>query len=271
MSTLRLTLREAPPQRVDLGPLVPDRVAAMSLEALGATRLTSGNRSLRVDELFRIEGAPGDTLEIRGSTGRFDRIGAGMTGGRLIVDGDAGAYLGQRMTSGTIALSGRAGPFAATGMKGGELRIAGDAGDFLGAAIPGDHQGLQGGMVIVGGSAGDRAGDRMRRGMLLIGGGAGDYCASRMVAGTLGVAGPLGRHAGLAMRRGTLLLLQRPDGLPPTFNDCGEFPLTVLALLARAWRGLPGPFGALPETGFRVRRWMGDLANDGKGEVLVRV
>jgi len=156
-------------------------------------------------------------------------------------------------------------------MRGGRIRIAGNAGDFLAAALPGDHQGMQGGVMLVQGNATDRAGDRMRRGMLLIEGNAGDYCASRMVAGTIAVLGSVGRDAGLAMRRGTLLLRRPPNRLLPTFNDCGVYPLAILTLLARSWRGYPGKFGAFPETGLRVRRLVGDLANDGRGEILLPV
>lgn len=270
MSGLRLTLTSRPPARVDLGPLTAQPLAGRSAAEIAAISLVVGNRRVRLDELFRITGTPGEALEIAGGDDRLDRIGAGLAGGRIVVEGDAGAYLGQRMTGGSITVSGHAGAFAATGMKGGEIRVTGNAGDFLAAAIPGDHQGMQGGLVLVGGNAGDRAGDRMRRGAVLVSGSAGDYCASRMVAGTIAVGGRVGRSTGMAMRRGTVLLLAPHGGLPPTFNDCGRFPLTMLALLARAWRGLPGPFGALPAAGLTVRRFMGDLANDGKGEVLVR-
>ncbi len=269
MSALRLTLISRPPQRVDLGPLTAQPLAGRSAAEIAAIPLVLGNRRIRLDELFRVSGTPGEVLEIAGGDDRLDRIGAGLAGGRIMVEGNAGAYLGQRMTGGCITVAGRTGVFAASGMKGGEIRVAGDAGDFLAAAIPGDHQGMQGGLVLVGGNAGDRAGDRMRRGALIINGSAGDYCASRMVAGTIAVGGTVGRSTGMAMRRGTVLLRSTPSGLPVTFNDCGSFPLTILSLLARAWHGLPGPFGALPEGGLTVRRYMGDVANDGKGEVLV--
>jgi formylmethanofuran dehydrogenase subunit C len=91
-----------------------------------------------------------------------------------------------------------------------------------------------------------------------------------MVAGTIGVWGRVGHSTGLAMRRGTVLLQQAPPALLPTFNDCGTFPFSFLTLLARAWKGLPGAFGTLPDSGLRVRRIMGDLANDGRGEILIR-
>ena len=60
--------------------------------------------------------------------------------------------------------------------------------------------------------------------------------------------------------------LRPGDRLLVVADNCSD----ETALLARAWRGLPGPFGALPAAGLTVRRFMGDLANDGKGEVLVR-
>jgi formylmethanofuran dehydrogenase subunit C len=130
---------------------------------------------------------------------------------------------------------------------------------------------MQGGTVLVEGSAGDRTGDRMRRGTLLIEGDTGDYCASRMVAGTIAVWGRVGAFPGLAMRRGTVLLQHAPGEMVPTFNDCGEHPLSFLTLLVRSWRTLPGKFATIPDSRVRVRRYMGDLANDGRGEILVWV
>jgi len=271
MSSLRLTLKSRPAQALDLSPLVPERLAGLSKPEIGALEIATGNRRVRVDQLFSVAGDPGLALEIRDGCDQLQGVGAGMTQGAIVVRGDVGAYLGAGMTGGTIAVHGNAGAFAASGMREGEVRITGNAGDFLGAARPGDHQGMRGGVVLVSGSAGDRAGDRMRRGALLIEGNAGDYCASRMVAGTLAVWGGVGRFPGLAMRRGTLLLQRSPAALPPTFNESGTFPFTFLALLARAWRNLPGPFGKLPESGLQYRRFMGDLANDGRGEILIRV
>jgi formylmethanofuran dehydrogenase subunit C len=154
-------------------------------------------------------------------------------------------------------------------MTGGMITVRGSAGDFLAAALPGDRHGMQGGTIVIGGSAGARVGDRMRRGLVLIDGGAGDYCASRMVAGTVAIWGSVGAAPGLAMRRGTLLLQHRPAAMVPTFNDCGEHSLNFLTLLLRSWRNLPTRFATLPDSRNRVRRYIGDLANDGRGEILV--
>jgi formylmethanofuran dehydrogenase subunit C len=69
------------------------------------------------------------------------------------------------------------------------------------------------------------------------------------------------------MRRGTILLLTSAD-VPATFNHCGVFPFTFLTLLMRSWKNLPGRFSSLPDS-TRVERYMGDLATDGKGEILL--
>lgn len=269
MSSLCLTLTTRPAQAVDLSPLLPQRLAGMTRSEIGALELATGNRQLRVDQLFSVTGDPGPALEIRDSCDLLQGVGAGMAQGDIVVRGNVGAYLGAGMTGGTLSVHGNAGVFAASGMRDGQIRISGNAGDFLAAARPGDHQGMRGGVVLVGGNAGDRAGDRMRRGALLIEGNAGDYCASRMVAGTIAVWGTVGRFPGMAMRRGTLLLQRPPAALPPTFNESGTFPFIFLTLLARAWRTLPGPFGKLSKSGLQCQRFMGDLANDGRGEILI--
>lgn len=271
MSTLCLTLRESPAQRVDLSPLTPDLLAGRSPPEVAAIELATGNRRVRVDDLFAIAGNFAGELELRGSCEKVDRIGAGMTHGRIVVRGHAGGYVGVGMRGGVIEVHGSVGAYAASGMHGGLLHVARDAGDFLAAGLPGERRGMRGGTVVVGRNAGARVGDRMRRGMVLVEGNAGDYCGSRMIAGTIAVAGGVGSFPGMAMRRGTLLLEQAPAELLATFNDCGESPNAFLTLMVRSWRGLPGRFATLPEGRVRARRYMGDLANDGRGELLVWV
>ena len=271
MSTLRLTLREPPAQRVDLSLLIPDRLVGKAAGDIAAMELTCGNRRLRVDDLFAVSGTFAGEIEFAETSGKLDRIGAGMSHGRITVRGHAGAYVGAEMRGGIIEVHGSVGAYAACKMRGGLLHIPRDAGDFLGAGLPGDRRGMRGGTVVVGRNAGARAGDRMRRGMVLIEGNVGDYCGSRMLAGTIAVAGGVGAFPGMAMRRGTLLLEQPPPELIATFQDCGEYAHAFLTLLVRSWRGLPGRFGTLPEGRVRARRYMGDLANDGRGEILVWV
>jgi formylmethanofuran dehydrogenase subunit C len=271
MSPLVLELRAAPPQRIDLGALLPHRLARMTPAAIARLPLWLGNRETPLGELFQVSGDDPEHLVLRGECARLDRIGAGMETGRISVEGDGGWYLGQDMSGGEIRVQCNAGPFAGAGMAGGALHIAGDADDFLGGALPGARQGMRGGQILVKGDCGDRAGDRLRRGQILITGDAGGYCGSRMLAGTLAVLGHTGECAGYGMRRGTLLLAQAPASLPATFNDSGRVEPTFLRLLYRALRRTDPAFERLDPAACRVQRHVGDLACQGQGEILIPV
>lgn len=270
MSALELVLRSAPLQRVDVGMLNPTALAGQSAADIAAIVLNVGKLTVRAGELFDIAGDDTTDIVFRGDCTMLERIGAGMKSGRITVEGDAGPYVGQGMLGGTIAVSGSAGAFCATGMKGGRIDIAGNVGESAGGAIPGEMKGMAGGLLLVGGNAGDRLGDRMRRGQILVSGNAGDYCGTRMIAGTIAVAGALGAYPAYGMKRGTLILNALPPRMLPTIVDCGVHRLGFLSLLYASWKGLPGAFGALDAGACTVRRYMGDMAVTGRGELLVR-
>ena len=266
MSALTFTLKATPAQRLDCSALIPDNLNGKLPADIGAILLDSGNQKLRTDSLFAIAGDDVSDIVLDNSCGKLDYLGCGMTSGRITIHGGAGSYLGLHMRSGEILLHGDADVFAASGLAGGFIHINGNAGDFLAAAIAGDNIGLRGGTVIVTGNACERAGDQMRRGILLIEGNAGSYCASRMRAGTIGVLGSVGSYAGYGMHRGTLLLA-RPPQLHATLQDCGVHTLPFLSLMFKSFGTLPTKFAKMQEN--HVRRYAGDIANDGKGEVLV--
>lgn len=263
--TLKVELK----QRVDVSPLTPDNLAGKSLAEIAAIELQTGNRKLRADEVFGIDGEDAAKVVFKNSSAKLDYIGKSNQSGEIVVEGDAGAYLGFQLKGGVIHVSGSVGAYAAAELKAGEINIAGDAGDFLGAALPGNKKGMQGGVVIVKGNAGDRVGDHLRRGAILIEGNAGAYLGSRMTAGTIGVLGEVGIYPGYAMKRGTLLLLKSPVEIPATFNDCGSHTLGFLPLLLKGFQGYKTQFGALADSVKRVRRYAGDMSGAGKGEILV--
>jgi formylmethanofuran dehydrogenase subunit C len=265
---LTFTQRFVPQQRVDCSPLTPTALAGKTGREIAALELHSGNRKLRVGDLFKVSGDAAQDLVIECEGDKLERIGARMTSGRVRVQGDCGAYVGLQMRGGEIHVSGSAGAFAACQMRGGLLRVDHDAGEFLGAALPGETRGMAGGTVIVKGSVGDRCGDRMRRGQILIEGHAADYCAARMLAGTIAVMGGVGAHLGFAMQRGTVLLRESPAHLLPTFGDCGTHALSFLKLLFQSWTALPSRYAAFAAPP-RVQRIVGDLANGGLGEILI--
>ncbi len=265
---LTLILKAEPRQRVDLSPL--SEAAKLRRTEIAALKLWSGRKAYRVDELFEIEGEEASKLVIRNATAKLDYIGKDAADMDILVEGDAGAYLGMGLRSGQIRVTGNAGVFAACEMRGGTLQIDGNAGDFLGAALPGNKRGMRGGTVLVKGDAGDRVGDEMRRGIILVEGSVGDYCASRMIAGTIAVMGETGGFLGYGLRRGTVLLWRKPASILPTFGDCGVHTLSYLPLWFAALRDLDSRFAA-PDAAFdRVHRYGGDLASVGRGEILIR-
>ncbi len=266
LSPLAFTLKIKPQQRIDCSPLTPDNLAHKSTADIVAIELQSGKRKLRVDAVFTISGNDASHIVINKSCDKLDYIGRDMKTGCITVNGDAGSYLGFLMSDGEIVLHGNADAFAASGLKGGMIQIRGNVGDFLGGAIAGDRKGMQGGTVIVTGNAGDRVGDQMRRGILLIEGNVGSYCASRMLAGTIGVLGTVGSYIGYGMRHGTLLLTKTP-ALHVTMQDCGLHTLPFLSLMFKSFGSLPTKFAKIDK--IRVQRYAGDVANDGKGEILV--
>lgn len=270
MTTLTFTLIEPPAQRVDMSPLVCQKLEGLNLDTIAEIELQCGKHKLRVDQLFYITGSNTQDIAIADSTDKLDFIGKELNGGSISVQGNAGAYLGMQMKAGSINVTGDTGLYTACEMKNGLIQIEGDTGDFLGGALPGNKQGMKGGTVLVKGNVGQRAGDHMRRGQVLIEGNAGDYCGSRMVAGTIAVMGNTGRYPGYAMRRGTLLLWNQPQ-LSATFNDCGTHTLAFLPMLFASFRSLNSRFADKSAAFNRVRRYGGDMAETGRGEILVRI
>jgi formylmethanofuran dehydrogenase subunit C len=186
-----------------------------------------------------------------GTSSRCDRIGEGMDGGTLVVEGDAGLYAGRAMKSGL-------------------LHIKGNAGDFFASAHPGTRHGMSGGIARAEKGAGDRAGEFLRRGLVLIGGDAGAYCGARAIAGTIVVLGRAGAMAGWSIKRASLVLAQMPVSMPPGFGDAGAHEILYLRLLARTLeRQHWPPFDGQADRFARVRRFAGDTQVGGKGEILV--
>ena len=269
MSALTFTLKIRPAQRVDMSPLVCQQLQGKDPSDIAAIELQSGNRKLRADELFAISGSDAQQIIIKNSFDKLDFIGKDLNGGSISVEGDAGAYLAMGMAAGAITVSGNAGLYAGCEMKKGYLEIAGNTGDFLGGTLPGNKMGMKGGLILVKGNVGERAGDCLRRGTILIEGNAGDYCGSRMIAGTIAVMGQTGRYTGYAMRRGTLLLWHTPP-LSASFIDCGTHTLAFLPMLFKAFAPLHSKFADSTAAFNRARRYAGDMAEMGRGEILVK-
>jgi formylmethanofuran dehydrogenase subunit C len=270
-----LTLRQAPPGRISLAGITPDRLSSLTVNEIEKLPLTWGKQTVALGDFFAVSGDAELALAFEGFDRRFSDACAGMAAGQCHIEGDAGDFAGRDMRGGRLLVKGSVGKFAASGLAGGELLISGNAGDYLGAALPWLAGGMRGGRVVVCGNVGSRCGDKLRRGEIFIEGDAGDFCAARMVAGSVVVAGRPGAHAGYAMRRGSLLLLNAQYVAPPTFSETVMCADAYLNLVWRDWLARfekASPFAAFAAravaNGATPRRWMGDVAADGRGEVF---
>lgn len=275
MSRARFTLKQAPALRVDLRGVTPAALAGLTPVQIERLTVTHGMQTLALAEFFAVscDGTIDAAAELmfEGDLSRFDRIGWQLAGGRIVVAGPVGDYVGACMSGGAMHVQGSAGMLAACEMAGGTLSIDGDVGDHAASSLPGSMDGMRGGTLIVRGRAGDRFADRMRRGSALVFGDVGDFLASRLVAGTIAVGGQAGAHVGYGMRRGSVVFAGGSSSIAPliapTFVPALADAAVAWQLLARDLARHGGPFAGLPAR--RIVRYLGDLAADGRGELIV--
>ncbi len=265
MSALTFELKAKPDQRLDLSHLIPSRLKELKPKDIEKLTIGSTREGLTVGDAFKVKGKDVSELRFAGTDGRCDKIGAGLTDGTIMVDGDVGAYLGAGMKRGKIEVSGNAGVLAGASMAGGTIAIAGDADERAAGILVGETMGMKGGVLTIGGNAGPMVGERMRRGLVIVGGDAGDYAGGRMIAGTILLKRKVGRGAGYGLRRGSLIFVEEPKDLLPTFGDCGVMEFDYLRLLEHWLRDA----GKSIKLGDRARRLMGDMSVLGKGEMLI--
>lgn len=252
---------------IDCRNLTPNALANLNVVEIAALKIKYNNQSVNLDSIFDITGEDTQHIIFKNDDDNIslNYVGANMTTGGITIDGNAGDYCGFNLQAGAIHCLKNTADFAACNMAGGQLNIDGNTGDFLGGASAGLRKGMRGGTVIVKGNAGDRVGDQMRRGLILIEGNAGDYCGSRMIAGTIGVLGTVGKYAGFSMQRGTLLLAEKPP-LHATIQDCGKHTLPFLSLMFKSFAQYNTKFSNIRSQ--RVQRFVGDISNNGNGEIL---
>lgn len=265
MSALELSLKSDPGQRIDLSPLTPNQLEGKTESDIAKINVATNKETLNVGDIFAV--TMGDCSQIRfaGLNNRCDYAGGGMESGSIVIDGESGVYTGARMRGGKLEVTGNTGDYAGASMKGGHLIVRGNVGDFAGGRHHAENQGCRGGTIHIHGSAGHYAAERMRRGIIIIGGDAGDFTASRIIAGTVIVSGDCGRFPGYGMRRGTVIV-QSDDEVLPTFADCGLIDLPILKMIQRSLETIDAGHAI---TTTRTRRFAGDMASLGKGEILI--
>ena len=204
---------------------------------------------VRLGDLFEVQGTPAGRLSFEGDLGSASRLGAGLAEGEVTVGGDVGAEAG-------------------LGMSGGALVIEGNAGERTGAAFPGFKRGMTGGELIIRGSAGAETGATMRRGVIAIGRSSGERTGLGMIAGTIVVLGATGADSGLWSKRGSVVALGRISPPPAYAYACTYQPIVLRLLLTRLKERYRLAVQRRHVTGL-YRRYSGDMAELSRGEILV--
>jgi formylmethanofuran dehydrogenase subunit C len=269
MTALTFTLKIQPKFTLDVSPLVPDFLEGKTLTKIKNLKLIYGKETVKVNELFTIKGNDSNQIRIEKSCDKLIYVGQGMSKGSIDVKGNVGDFLGQGMKNGTVSVNGDAGSWAGNSMSGGRINIRGNVADYAGAGLPGDAFGMTNGLINIEGDAGDRVGDRMRRGIIIIQGKSGNFCGSRIHAGTIIALDKVGKHPGEGMRRGTIILVKKPAKISATFKSCGNLKMQFLRLLFTQLANIDSEFDFFKKYGPIAHRFSGDLARNGKGEILI--
>jgi formylmethanofuran dehydrogenase subunit C len=267
MSMITFTLKEQPTVPLEAEALSPDVVGALAHDAIRALPVYLGKRQMRVDDFFDVEGEASDEMEVRGDAGKVKWIGRGMTRGRITIRGNAGMHLGAYMKGGAIEVFGNVSDWLGAEMSGGLIRVHGNAGGQVGAAYRGSRSGMRDGTILIDGSAGLEVGMRMRRGLIAVGAPVRDFAGLQMKGGTIVLLGGAEIRTGAWMVRGTIVSLT-PLRLLPTFAYACTYRPTFLRLYAKHLRSL-GVSLPSEDQGGAYRRYTGDTAVPGKGEILV--
>jgi len=235
----------------------PDLFQGKKREEIAELKIWEGNRQKTLKELFRVEEAKAGemSIAIHGDVSKVRRIGAFMTVGEIVINGNAGMHLGEEMKGGKIIVNGNVGGWAGSMMRGGEIEIHGNVSDYLGAPYRGSSEGIYGGRIVVHGNVGNEAGARMKKGILKIYGSAGQFAGFRMHDGTIYVQNDCQARAGACMVNGKIVVGGLLESILPTF--------TIDSVKAKVkieeGETVEGPLYV----------FLGDLAEEGNGKLYV--
>jgi formylmethanofuran dehydrogenase subunit C len=263
---ITLTLRSPLARTLSASAISPDRFAELSSHEISSLELWDGRAPIALGDVFTVSGEHASAVVVEGDCGHIDDVGTVMSAGSLEIKGSIGNALGARMRGGTIAVQGSAAHDVGMAMAGGSIVVGGSVGDRAGGALPGASKGMTGGDIVVRGSAGREAGARMRRGTFYCGS-VGESAGIGMIAGNIIVAGPIGSGVGIGNKRGSIVALSGLDVPPSYAYACTYRPphLSLMLISLRARFGIDVDDAHLHGL---YKRYSGDLAEIGKGEIL---
>ena len=237
----------------------PDVFAEKSADEIASLQVWEGNRKRTLADLFKIEhetvsSSEEFTIRVCGDVSKVRRIGAKMSMGNIVVEGDAGMHLGEEMKGGVITVAGNVDSWAGSMMKKGTIEVKGNAGDYIGAAYRGSTHGMSGGAMIIHGNAGYEVGCFMRKGVIKVCGNVGLFAGIHMRNGTILVQGDSEGRAGAQMVDGKIIVCGHIPSVIPTFTIDSLRPKVKVN-----GEKVEGPF----------YRFIGDLADNGNGKLFI--
>lgn len=276
MKELRLRPKDRSVIPVEAGSISPDVLTGKGIAEIEMLPVYVGNQICTISDYFEVEGESANTAKeqiviVEGDIPWVKYIGAGMRSGRILVEGSVGMHVGAQMSGGEIIVNGSASDWAGAEMKGGLIRIKDKAGDLLGAAYRGSSEGMTGGCIIVEGDAGLETGSFMRRGMIVIQGCVEPFAGVHMNGGEIFIFGRAARRLGAEMKGngGIIICFGEVEALLPTFVYDTTYKPTFMRLYLQELRDKLGVLVAEKFLDSSFKRYRGDLAVGGNGEILV--
>lgn len=269
MSVTHLKMHTQPDVPLETEVINPSVFASLSQSGIEYLEVMHGNVKCKLGDFFKVTGKGELVIHVEGDLSRVKLVGAGMTEGKITIDGDVGMHLGVGMSGGEIMVNGSAGDWVGPEMSGGRITIKKNAGHMIGSAFRGQSSGITGGEIFVHGNAKNEVGNAMRRGLIVIGGNAGDFTGVNMLAGTIIVLGELGIRTGAGMKRGTIVSLQDAPILPSFEYSCTYHPLFLRLYFTRLRaNGFKRKIQEKHLSG-KYKRYSGDGIELNRGEVLL--
>ncbi len=274
MKQIVLVPRKLPSIPIEAEVISPEIFSGKNIEEIKELQVWNGNCKRKLGDFFSVKGVksedPNEThIVIQGDVSRVKYIGKEMHSGKITINGNAGMHLADEMKGGEIIVNGDAADWVATEMRGGTLKIKGNAGNMLASAHPGSERGMKEGIIIVEGNAASSLARKMRRGTIIIYGDIGDHAGSQMIAGTIICLGNIGRRPGALMKRGTIIVYGKAESILPTFIYDATYQPTFIRFYLKNLKEKLNV--KLPAEMFNgdYERFHGDIAEDGKGEILL--
>ena len=261
MIEISLNVRRNLQLPIDAPEITPDLLATKSEEEIQNLKIWEGNSKVELGQIFDVsekkeQDKDEASIRIIGNTAKVRRIGYRMTTGSIVIEGNAGMYLGEEMSGGSILVIGNAESWLGVNMKGGQIEVKGNAGDLVGAGYRGTTHGMSGGSVLIHGNTGDEIGCWMKNGTIRVKGNTGFMPGIHMNGGTILIEGNCEGRAGAQMRGGKIIVSGHTPSILPSFafEDIQQRAKFVE-------EKIPGPFYL----------FSGDLNEDGKGKFSVSI